>query len=66
MSQCQKIMRDMERSKRGITTMDAFKRHGITRLAARIRDLRDMGIAIRREMITTANGARVARYTLSR
>jgi hypothetical protein len=51
----------------GITSMDAIKEIGCTRLAARVNDLRGFGYDIWTEMVTvlTRNGkARVARYRL--
>lgn len=41
-TQCNMILAHMKRNK-GITSMEAFSLYGITRLAARISDLRDKG-----------------------
>ena len=64
MTQAQKIL--MFIKKHGsITTLEAF-RLGITRLAARVLEMRERGIDIRREMVTVLNRdgekCRVARY----
>lgn len=48
---------------RGVTDMDAFG-WGCRRLSARIWDLRQEGFHIDKEWMTTAGGARVARYVL--
>ena len=55
--------------KRGsITSVEAFQLYGITRLAARIKDLRDMGYCIVTHMIEGKNrfgeGTRYAKYVL--
>lgn len=51
-----------------ITTMDAFRYLGITRLASRINELRKHGIPVESKMVSVIarNGrvARVARYTI--
>lgn len=52
------------RGPRGITALDALEHVGSMRLAARIADLRALGYDIDSEMVPTARGARVARYTL--
>lgn len=44
-SQCNMILGHMRRNN-GITSMEAFSLYGITRLAARISDLRDRGYLI--------------------
>lgn len=46
-----------------ITPLDALNLFGSFRLSARIKDLRDSGMAIETEMVTI-NGKRVAKYTL--
>lgn len=56
----------LERLKRGpITPVDAIQ-FGCFRLAARIKDLRDMGYSIHTESCQTDEGKRYARYTLIR
>jgi len=47
-----------------ITAIDALQYIGSFRLAARIKDLRDEGHDIHTEIITTDNGAKIARYSL--
>ena len=47
-----------------ITPAQALAHLGCFRLAARVRDLKDDGYQIRTEMIETANGKHVARYSL--
>ena len=47
-----------------ITPAQALANFGCFRLAARVRDLKDDGYQIRTEMIETANGKHVARYSL--
>lgn len=51
-----------------ITTMDAFRFLGITRLASRVYDIKAVGINVNKEMLTVIreNGTkcRVARYTI--
>ena len=53
---------------KGITSQDAFRELGITRLSARIKDLRDMGYDIRTLMIEGANrygeSVRYGKYVL--
>lgn len=52
----------------GITSQDAFRESGITRLSARIKDLRDMGYDIRTLMIEGVNrygeSVRYGKYVL--
>lgn len=48
-----------------ITSMEAIDKKKITRLAARISDLKKMGHVIRTEMVIVGNSKkRVARYSL--
>lgn len=47
-----------------VTAMDALERAGCFRLAARIADLRQQGIKIETETITTPTGKHIAQYTL--
>ena len=51
-----------------ITSMEAFQNYGITRLAARIKDLRDMGYDIVTHMMESQNrygeATRYAKYVL--
>lgn len=53
-SQCDMILEHLKRH-REITTMDAFMMYGITRLSARIWDLRHDGYAISSEQTTERN-----------
>lgn len=46
-----------------LTPLEALKRYGCLRLAARVKDLRDKGIKVKTTMIEV-DGARVARYSL--
>ena len=51
-----------------ITSKDAFEKYGITRLSARIKELRDAGFDIRTIMVETTTrfneSCRYARYVL--
>lgn len=47
----------------GVSPMDALREAGCMRLAARIKDLRDAGYVIDREMVSV-KGKRFARYHL--
>ena len=68
-TQNKKILRYLETHKRGITSMDAFEEFQITRLSARIFDLRKMGYPVRTFIVQTTNEdgnvVRYARYTLN-
>jgi predicted transcriptional regulator len=61
-SQTQAILRMLK--ERDITAIDALREAGCLRLAARISDLRAEGHEISSQMVTTASGKRVARYSL--
>ncbi len=54
--------------RRSITPLEAWDQLGIYRLAARVRDLKDCGIDVQREMVEVENRygerVRVARYFL--
>jgi len=49
-----------------LTAMDAMKRYGVARLAARVMDLKDSGYKINKEMVEAINrrgeAVKVARY----
>lgn len=45
-----------------LTSLEALNRFGCNRLAARIADLREAGHPITAQMVTLANGKRVAQY----
>ena len=47
-----------------LTQMQALKLFGCERLASRINDLRNRGLAIKTDMIVTFSGKRVAQYSL--
>ena len=68
MTQCERVVDYMEKHPLGITQFEATSKLGILRLAARIGDLKRMGIYTNREMITVKNqfneDCHVARYTL--
>jgi len=59
MSQQLQVLQMLKKNKRGVTAMDAFK-VGITRLAARVHDLRNSGhmIVTHTERTKKANYAR--------
>ena len=62
MSQASMIM---EMLKAGpVTAMDALERANCFRLAARIADLRQQGIEIETETVTTPTGKHIAQYKL--
>ena len=57
------ILADLEAGHQ-MTPLDALRRHGCFRLAARIAELRAAGYPIATEHLTTDAGARVASYRL--
>ena len=67
-SQNRKILHYLETHKNGITSMDAFTKFGVTRLSARIHNLRKKGYPIVTEMCTKNNAdghaVNYARYKL--
>lgn len=69
MTQCEKILRYM-REAGGITPMEAIEQFGCMRLAARIADLKEQGVPIKKETIKRKNrfGEQVsfARYSLQK
>ena len=50
MSQEQQILKDLEKGKR-ITALDAFKKYGCLRLAARIREIKNAGYNVDKNMV---------------
>ncbi len=48
-----------------ITQLEAFRDFNCSRLAARIHDLKSMGLAVEKEMIKTKSGKLVAQYSLN-
>lgn len=65
LSQNQKVLNHLKNNG-AITSMSAFSEYKITRLAARISDLRDAGYSIKSNLIYTTGNAsgRYAEYTL--
>lgn len=62
-SQNKTILAHLRRNK-SITSMAAIRDYEITRLAARIHDLKEAGHTINSERIKVPSGKYVARYTL--
>jgi hypothetical protein len=66
-SQVEIIIEHMK-TKGAITALEAMRRYGIGRLAARIADIKKRGYAVRTETVTTVNRRgkkmRYARYTI--
>lgn len=62
MTQEQQVLKHIERYGK-ITSMKAFERYGITRLAARIHNLREKGYPIKTDTITN-NKANYASYSM--
>ena len=62
-SQNKTILAHFRRSK-SITSLAAIRDYDITRLAARIHDLKEAGHTINSERVKVADGKYVARYTL--
>lgn len=54
-SQREQILKHLKNHKKGITSMDAFNRYGITRLSGRIFELRKEGYQIITETIYDKN-----------
>ena len=64
-TQIDTVLAHLRRYRRaGITSMVAFKRYNITRLASAISDLRKRGAAIETELRQSADGSRYAIYRL--
>jgi 4-hydroxy-3-methylbut-2-en-1-yl diphosphate synthase IspG/GcpE len=61
MSQCQTVLNHLEYA--SITSMQAFSEYGITRLAARIADLRESGCNVVTTMVSR-NGKTFAVYSI--
>lgn len=63
-SQCSRLLAHLARG-RTITSMEAFRRFGVTSLHRRLEELRERGHRIDRgEFYTTRQGAKVKRYRL--
>lgn len=69
MTQCEKILRHME-DFGSITSLEAMQEYGIMRLASRISDLKQMGVPVRKEMVSGKNRygepTAYARYSIAR
>jgi hypothetical protein len=63
-SQNSKILRHLE-SGGTLTPYDALTKFGTLRLAARIKNLKDLGYRIHGEMVSFRNGKRAAQYRLA-
>lgn len=64
MSQNQKILNHLKTG-RNITAVSAMALYGVFRLAARIKELKDLGNVIKSISCTDINGKRYAMYRLS-
>ena len=64
MNQKDIVLNRLKKHKRGITSMQAITRYGITRLASRIHHLRDEGHDISTTRETNDAGKNWARYKL--
>ena len=53
-TQCEKILRHLN-DYGSITSLEAMQEYGIMRLASRINDLRQIGVAIKSETVTGKN-----------
>jgi hypothetical protein len=62
MSQATQILDMLKRGP--VTAMDALEQAGCFRLAARISDLRQQGVEIETETVTTPTGKHIAQYKL--
>ena len=62
MTQTTQILSALKRGEK-LTPLQALRKYGCMRLAARIKDLRDAGYEIN-TTLTRTQGARVARYSL--
>jgi|GEM_PF-2271357 len=64
-SQCARVLNHMLNFG-GITSMQAFKAYGITRLSARIHDLEKAGFEISHEVVVQDDGIHYTRYKLKK
>ena len=62
MTQANQILSALKRGEK-LTPLQALRKYGCMRLAARIKDLRDAGYEIN-TTLTKTQGSRVARYSL--
>ena len=63
-SQCAQIKQWLEDGKT-ITSLEALQQFGCMRLASRIHDLRERGVGIHAERVTTPSGKYVTRYSIA-
>ena len=63
MTQCEKVLKHM-REHGSISTIEAFTEYGITRLSARVWDLRNDGVEIESEMVTKKRGGTTVTYAV--
>lgn len=64
MNQCEQVLAHLRQGP--LTPLDALRRYGVMRLAARVLDLRQRGHQIHAIPVETQHGKRVARYVLVR
>lgn len=68
MTQCERIMRHLQEVG-SITSAEAMAEYGIYRLASRISDLKQLGVPIQKEMVSSKNRygepTYFARYSLA-
>lgn len=62
MTQKTLVLGDLKRCKKGITSLRAIEKYGITRLAAVIHELRDDGIEITTDTVPVKNRYGETRY----
>lgn len=62
-TQCYELLMAMQRGKR-FTIWNAMQEYGCGALHQRIKDLRDMGWPIQRQVIKADNGAKIAEFWL--
>ena len=63
MKQGEQILKHL-RSGKHLTALEALQRFDCLRLAARVKDLRNEGHAITKQMVELPNGKRVAKYRM--
>lgn len=64
-SQCEQVLRHLQAGYT-LTTLEAVEKFGVMALSQRCTDLRKLGWPIKSEPVVTANGKRIARYSLER
>lgn len=62
-AQKDKIKAYLQKGK-GLTALEAVRQFGCLRLAARIKNLSDEGVQIKRQWIKTKNGKHIVRYSI--